>query len=170
MLETDRLTIREFSVEDAPFIFELMNSPLYIKYIGDRDINSIADAEDFLNGKLIDSYEAHGYGLYAVVLNSTNETIGMSGLVNRNDLPHADIGFAFLPQYMGKGYAYESSKAVLDYALLTLGLDPILAITAKENADSIRLLNKLGLGYEKTINWGEAQEEILLLSTDSPAQ
>jgi RimJ/RimL family protein N-acetyltransferase len=156
MLETDRLTIREFSVEDAPFIFELMNSPLYIKYIGDRDINSIA--------------EAHGYGLYAVVLNSTNETIGMSGLVNRNDLPHADIGFAFLPQYMGKGYAYESSKAVLDYALLTLGLDPILAITAKENADSIRLLNKLGLGYEKTINWGEAQEEILLLSTDSPAQ
>jgi RimJ/RimL family protein N-acetyltransferase len=167
ILETERLTIREFSVEDAAFIFELMNSPLYIKNIGDRNIESIDEAENFIKNRLIDSYQEYGYGLYAVVLTGTNVLIGMSGLVNRADLPHVDIGFAFLPAYMGKGYAYESSKAVMDHAKQTLELDPILAITIKENAPSIKLLHKLGLHYEETIKWGEEQEEIMLLSTAS---
>ncbi|WP_298775621.1 GNAT family N-acetyltransferase [uncultured Shewanella sp.] len=163
MLETDRLRLREFTVEDAPFMYALMTSPLYLKNIGDRNIRSIEDAEAFLVSKIVKSYQDNGYGLYAVVLKQSNEVIGMSGFVRREGLPHTDIGFGFLPQFMGKGYAYEASKAVMDYAQNVLALDPILAITNKDNIRSITLLNKLGLEYSNALDWeGEA---ILLLST-----
>ncbi|WOG30126.1 GNAT family N-acetyltransferase [Endozoicomonas sp. 8E] len=162
MLETERLTLREFELSDVEFMYELMNSPLYIKNIGDRNINSIEDARSFLVSKIISSYKKNGYGLYAVVLKESNQVIGMSGLVRRDNLPSTDIGFGFLPEFMGKGYAYEASERVMKYAKNKLALNPILAITIKENERSIKLLNKLGLLYESVINW--EGEEILLLS------
>ncbi|WP_299497341.1 GNAT family N-acetyltransferase [uncultured Shewanella sp.] len=114
---------------------------------------------------IIKSYQDNGYGLYAVVLKQTNQVVGMSGLVRREGLPHTDIGFGFLPEFMGKGYAYEASKAVMDYAQNVLELNPILAITVKDNVRSISLLNKLGLVHSNLIDW--EGEEILLLSTAS---
>ncbi|WP_299007048.1 GNAT family N-acetyltransferase [uncultured Shewanella sp.] len=165
MLETERLIVRELTLEDAAFIHALMTSPLYLKNIGDRNIRSIEHAEAFLENNIIKSYQDNGYGLYAVVLKQTNQVVGMSGLVRREGLPHTDIGFGFLPEFMGKGYAYEASKAVMDYAQNVLELNPILAITVKDNVRSISLLNKLGLGYGRFIDW--EGEEILLLSTHS---
>jgi RimJ/RimL family protein N-acetyltransferase len=150
-------------LSDASFIYELLNSPLFIKNIGDRNIRSESDAEIFLTDRIISSYQNNGYGLYAVVLKDTGQVIGMSGLVCRENLPNADIGFAFLPDFIGKGYAYEASKEVMEYAKNTLALDPILGITIKENEPSIKLLNKLGLIHERLIDWDG--EEILLLST-----
>lgn len=163
MLETERLTLREFDLADAEFMYELMNSPLYIKNIGDRNIHSIEDATTFIVDKIISSYKKHDYGLYAVILKETNRVIGMSGLVRRDNLPNTDIGFAFLPNFMGKGYAYEASQRVMRYVQEDLQLDTILAITTKENHRSIKLLNKLGLFYQSVIEWDG--EEILLLST-----
>ncbi len=163
MLYTERLVLREFRLSDADFIFRLMNSPLYIKYIGDRNIHSFADAKNYLNDKIIASYHQHGYGLYAVLLKDTEQVIGMSGLVRRENLPHADIGFGFLSEFMGHGYAYEASKAVMDYAQQALNLSPILAITVEDNKRSIKLLEKLGLKRQGIIEW--EQEPLLLLST-----
>ncbi|WP_299493723.1 GNAT family N-acetyltransferase [uncultured Shewanella sp.] len=163
MLETERLVLREFTLEDAAFMYALMRSPLYLKNIGDRNIRSIKDAEAFLVNKIMKSYQDNGYGLYAVVLKQANQVVGMSGLVRREGLAHVDIGFGFLPAFMGKGYAYEASKAVMHYAQNVLELDPILAITVKDNVRSISLLSKLGLGYGRLIDW--EGEEILLLST-----
>ena len=91
----------------------------------------------------------------------------MSGFVNRETLPHTDIGYAFLPEFMGKGYAYESSQALMKYAKTTLKLSPILGITAKNNASSQNLLKKLGLSYIKPITLEGEDEEILLFSNQS---
>ncbi|GIU51327.1 GNAT family N-acetyltransferase [Shewanella sp. KT0246] len=166
MINTERLTLREFTLDDGEFIYQLMNSPLYIEFIGDRGIKTLEDAQAFLSTNLIRSYEINGYGLFAVIRNQDECVIGMSGLVNREGLPYTDIGFGFLPQYMGKGYAYESAKAVMDYASGTLGIAPILGITSLENTASISLLNKLGLVHQQRILWGEEQELILMLSTE----
>ncbi len=163
MMQTERLLLREFTIGDAGFIYELMNSPLYIKNIGDRNIHSLGAAEAFLTDKLIRSYTVNGYGLYAVVLRETQEVIGMSGLVRRENLPSADIGFGFLPGFMGQGYAYESAQRVMTYAKNELQLSPILAITSLDNERSIRLLRKLGLNHQRVIDW--EGEDIYLLST-----
>lgn len=163
MLNTERLMLRHFDSHDAPFIFELMNSPLYIKNIGDRGIKTLEQAEAYLSGVIVSSYQKNGYGLYAVVLKETGKAVGLSGLVRREALPSADIGFGFLPEFMGLGYAYEASSAVMKYARDELGLDTILAITSKDNIRSQKLLNKLGLLHSKPIDW--EGEEILLLST-----
>lgn len=163
MLNTKRLMLRHFDSRDASFIFELMNSPLYIKNIGDRGIKTLAQAEAYLAEVIVSSYQKNGYGLYAVVLKETGNAIGLSGLVRREQLPSADIGFGFLPEFMGKGYAYEASSAVMNYARNELKLEPILAITSKDNIRSQKLLNKLGLFRSELIDW--QGEEILLLST-----
>ncbi len=162
-LKTKRLTIREFTNDDVQFHLILMNTPLYIQNIGDRAIKTLDDA-DVYSRKIIASYKSNGYGQYAVVLNNTDTVIGMSGLIRRDNLPHVDIGFGFLPEYMGKGYAFEASKAVMKYAQEELKLNTILGITIPENKPSINLLKKLGLVFEKAITWGENNESVLLLS------
>lgn len=163
MLETQRLSLREFTLSDAPFIYELMNSPLYIENIGDRNIRTVEDAKQFLQDRLINSYQNNGYGLYAVVLKESGKVIGMSGLVRRENLPNVDIGFGFLPEFIGKGYAYESSKEVMRFAQEYLSLNPILAITSQQNTRSITLLQKLGLEPVRIIDWEGG--EVLLMST-----
>ncbi|MDO6774905.1 GNAT family N-acetyltransferase [Shewanella sp. 3_MG-2023] len=162
-LKTERLTIREFTHNDVEFHLILMNTPLYIQNIGDRSIRTIVDADAY-SRKIIASYKSNGYGQYAVVLGNTETVIGMSGLIRRDNLPHPDIGFGFLPEYMGKGYALEASQAVLKYAKNELKLHQILGITNPENKPSINLLKKLGLVFEKAITWGEESEPALLLS------
>lgn len=163
MMETKRLVLREFDADDAEFTYRLMSSPEYIENIGDRGINSVEAARTFLVERIMASYKKHGYGLYAVTLKSTGQVIGMSGLVRRDNLPTADIGFGFLTEFTGQGYALEASERVMTFAQEELSLDPVLAITDKTNERSIRLLKKLGLSYETPIDWDG--EEILLLST-----
>ena len=164
-IETERLLIREFALTDVKFVFELMNTPQYLHNIGDRNIKTLTDAENFLSQKLIKSYSKHGYGLYAVIDKGTNKVIGMSGFVNRDSLPHTDIGFAFLPESMGKGFAYEASNVLMKYAKAKLQLSPILGITSKDNISSQKLLNKLGLKYIKPITLDDEEKEIMLFSS-----
>lgn len=149
--ETQRLIIRQFTLLDAPFIIELLNTPTWIQFLGNRNINTEDDARNYLTQGPLTSYEVNGYGPYLVALKETNTPIGLNGLIKRDGLSHADIGFAFLPAYTGQGYAFESAKAVMDYGYNTLHLPHIVAVARHDNNQSITLLGKLGLKFYDTI-------------------
>ncbi|TPN89108.1 GNAT family N-acetyltransferase [Aquimarina algicola] len=151
ILETERLLLREFTIDDADFILELVNTPQWLKYIGDKGVKTLNDAEKYLKEGPITSYRDNGFGLWLVQLKNTNIAIGMCGLVNRNTLDHIDIGFAMLPDYSKKGYGFEIASATLNYAKNSLNIDKVIAITDPNNIASIQLLNKLGLHFEKTL-------------------
>ncbi len=145
ILQTDRLILREITVDDAAFMIGLLNQPSFIKYIGDRGVRDLDGAREFIENKYRQSYREHGYGLYMIELKDAGMTpIGMCGFVRRDTLPAPDIGFALLPQFEGKGYAFESASAVMEYGRDTLGFDRVLAITTTDNESSGKLLTKLG--------------------------
>jgi [ribosomal protein S5]-alanine N-acetyltransferase len=162
IIETDRLLIEPFTLPDAGFILALTNTPGWLAFIGDRGIRNIADAENYIsNGPMI-SYAAHGHGLSRVSLKETGEPIGMCGLLQRNTLRHKDIGFAFLPEYTGKGYALEAATAVMQHATATLGIDCVAAVVLAANTRSIALLSKIGFVFEKMIRFPPNEEELML--------
>lgn len=136
---------------DAAFVFELLNSPKFIQYIGDRGVRSVAEASDFIENRYRQSYRDHGFGLYTVELKTDGTPIGICGFVRRETLPGPDIGFAFLPEFEGKGYGYESAAAMMTFGRKKLGFHGILAITSMDNDASIGLLTKLGFTFERVI-------------------
>ncbi len=145
VVETERLVIRRFVVDDAAFIVELVNDADWIRYIGDRNIRTVADAVGYLERGPMDSYVVHGHGLWRVELRANATPIGMCGLLWRDWLADPDIGFAFLPAFRGAGYATESARAVLRHAGETLQMPRVAAIVSPENARSITLLKSLGM-------------------------
>ncbi len=165
--ETDHLVITELKKEDAPFILALVNSPGWLQYIGDRNIHDIAAAENYISNGPMASYAAHGHGLHLVSLKETKVPIGICGLLKRDSLEYADIGFALLPAYTGKGYALEAGFASLLHGMQVLHMKKILAITLPSNQPSINLLNKLGLVFEKKIQLPHTAEELLLFSVEN---
>jgi len=161
--QTERLTIAEATPEDAPFFVTLMNSPTWIKYIGDRSINTLEDAVNYINNSLIQSYETNGFGLYIVYLKKENYPVGICGFVQRDYLEHPDIGFAILPEYEKKGFMIEACNAIMLYGRQDLKLTSVLGITTEENQASIRLLEKIGLKQTGTISPRDV--EFLLFSS-----
>lgn len=164
--KTERLLIRNCRLEDAEFMFELYNSPKWIEFIGDRNIKTIEDARNYLLNGVLKMYDANGLGLYIVHLKESKIPIGICSLIKRDYLDFPDIGFAFLPEYEGKGYALEATKATLTYSKNHLGLDRILAISLEKNIKSISLLEKLGLRFERIINAPDDEEELMLFSME----
>jgi RimJ/RimL family protein N-acetyltransferase len=166
VLETERLSLREITTADAEFLLKLLNEPSFIKNIGDRNVRTIADAERYaLNGPIA-SYKQHGFGLYLVVLKETVKPIGICGLVKRETLPDADIGYAFLPSFWRKGYALEATAAMKDHAFSRLGHERLLAIVNPENKSSIRVLEKLGMGFTRMVRVADDAPEICLYSSE----
>ena len=168
-LETDRLCIKEITKSDAPFFLELLNTPSYKKFIADRKISTIADAEVYLKDRLLKHHKAHGYGYYKILERATDQIAGIVGYLNREELAHVDIGFALLPEFEGKGIAYEASKALLDFGRDALNFQHVVAIVQPNNPRSIKLLEKLGLSYEKTISSFDESEELLLFAINFEA-
>jgi len=181
ILETERTILREIVEADDEFMLDLLNQPSFIKYIGDRNVRSVEQAREFIENRYRESYRVNGFGLYAVELKaefdtlanarvsafSDNTPIGICGFVKRDSLPEADIGFAFLPQFCGKGYAFESADAVMKYGGDVLKLKRVLAITSQDNESSGRLLEKLGFKFERLIKLPHDAEELKLFSSDS---
>ena len=165
VLETERLFLRGLKPEDAPFILALLNEPSFLRFIGDKKVRTIQDAEQYIQNGPVASYERHGFGLGLVELKDTQTPIGICGLLKRDELPDPDIGFAFLPDFWNKGYAFESGAAVLQDARERLNLNHILAITNQDNEASIKLLQKLGLKIERLIKMSTDSAELFLLST-----
>ncbi|MBS1495315.1 MAG: GNAT family N-acetyltransferase [Bacteroidetes bacterium] len=162
ILQTQRLYLREFTNNDAAFIVTLLNSATFLKFIGDKKVRTLSEAENYLTNGPIKSYAENGFGLWLYGLKETNKPIGMCGLIKRDTLADIDIGYAMLPAYENKGYALEISEATLNYGKTKLGINRIIAITSKENIRSARLLNKIGLHFEKNIQLGEGKEELML--------
>lgn len=167
VLETDRLTLRLPTTTDAAFILELLNNPSWIQFIGNHHVKTIEDAKAYILNKTIRMYEQFGFCLYLVEQKEFHTPIGLCGLIKRDSLEDVDIGFAFLPKYWGKGYAYESAAAVMVYGKDTLGLNRIVAITTKDNHASAKLLKKLGLQFERFIQIPTDPEELRLFVWDS---
>ncbi|GHC62852.1 GNAT family N-acetyltransferase [Ulvibacter litoralis] len=164
IITTERLHIREMTLEDAPVIYELVNTPEWHKFIGDRGINSVEEAETYIQESYLKSYEIHGFGAYMMVRKEDGAVLGSCGLYKRDALPHPDIGFAMFSKYAKKGYAFEAASAVLNYALHTLNIATIQAITAKYNKSSIALLEKIGLKQSGLVTLEGDDEELYLFS------
>lgn len=148
VLETQRLILRWFTPNDAGFIYELLNQPAWKGYIGDRGIDSIEAARDYIETVLIAAYQRHGFGLFAMELKAKGTFVGMCGLIKRDTLTDVDIGFALLSRFEGHGLAHEAAVATLAYSRDMLGLDRVIAITSLDNERSSRLLQRLGMGYQ----------------------
>lgn len=151
MIDTKRLLLREFTYSDSTFVIELLNDPAWIKNIGDKHVRTVADANTYLKNGPIASYRNNGFGLFAFELKSEGVIVGTCGLINRPGPDDVDVGFAFLPQFRGKGYALEASIAVLDAARSVHHLRRVLAIVLPENTASIRLVEKLGMVFDKEV-------------------
>ena len=151
ILETERLLLRKLTTDDAEFIFELLNDPSFIRNIGDRNIRTFDDACAYIVNGPVRSYEKNGFGLYLIVLKETNESIGMCGLIRRENLEDVDIGYALLPRYWSKGYAVEAARATKAYAKDVVGLQRLVAIVDPTNEASMGVLEKLGFRYEKMV-------------------
>ena len=149
VLETDRLSLRELTQDDAEFIVAQLNDPDFIRNVVDRGVRTI------------EGYHRHGFGLLLVELKGAHTPIGICGLIKRDALDDVDIGFAFLPPYRSQGFALEAATATVRLAR-RLGLSRIVAIVAPHNADSIKLLDKLGFRHERRIRLGDDAEELLL--------
>ena len=163
ILETERLILREFNTTDAEFILQLLNTPTWQKFIGDKNVHSIEDARHYLINGPLKSYRENGFGLWLVLLKDGNKSIGMCGLVKRDYLMDVDIGFALIPDYEGLGYGFEMANATMVHSRNILKIKSVVAITDANNSSSIKLLNKLGLHYEKKVESAEG-DEVLLFS------
>lgn len=164
ILETERLKLRELILNDTAFVIELVNSPEWIKYIGDRNVRTEEQAINHLENGSIKSYYDNGFGLLMVETKDGNQQIGMCGILKRDTLEHPDIGYALLPDFAGNGYAFEMAHAMLQYATVKLKLLTIYAITVPENKRSIKILEKIGLTFVKRFHFTDSNQELLLYS------
>ncbi len=166
VLQTPRLSLRRLVAEDAPFILVLVNDPDWLRFIGDKNVRDLDGARAYIANGPEAMYARCGYGLWLVELRE-GTPIGLCGLLSRDTLPHPDIGFAFLPQYRGQGYACEAAAATLAYARETLGMKRVLAITSPDNTDSGRLLEKIGLRLEGLHRMPGETRDVKLYSIDA---
>jgi ribosomal-protein-alanine N-acetyltransferase len=165
VLETPRLTLRRFSLDDALFVLEMVNDPAWLQNIGDRHVRTLDDARAYLLKGTLAMYQRLGFGMHVVMLKESDEPIGMCGLVKRDGIDDVDIGFAFLPQFRGRGLALESAAAVLEHGKRDLGLKRIVAIVSSANHHSIRILESIGLKFERMVKLPGDDEEIPLYAS-----
>jgi len=161
--KADRLVITELTREDAALMLAILNDPDFIRNVADRGVRTLEQAQDYLERGPIASYREHHFGMYKVALQD-GTPIGLCGLVKRDFLEDADIGYAFLPEFRGQGYALEAAQAIMDFARNSLALPRIVALVSPDNRASVRLLEKLGLRRERHLTVPGETSEILLLS------
>ena len=166
VLETERLSLRKLTVDDAAFILTLLNDPAFLRYIGDKKVRNLDDARQYILNGPVGSYERHGFGLNCVELRESHTPIGMCGLLKRDELPDPDIGFALLPDFCRKGFAFEAAEAVLKDARERLRIQRVLAITSLDNDASIDLLQRLGFRFEEVVQLAPDRESLRLFSSE----
>src|SRR5512141_876389 len=161
-LETPRLVLRLLTLDDAPFILTLLNEPSWIRFIGDKGVRTEDDARAYLRNGPLAMYARHGLGLLLVELKPARVPIGMCGLIKRDVLADVDVGFALQPAYWQGGYAFEAASAVLRHGCEVLGLERIVAITSPDNERSVKLLERLGFGFERMLSLPGSDETLRL--------
>ena len=164
VIESDRLQLRRIELDDAEFLLDLLNQPSFLHFIGDKGVRTLDDARNYILSGPVASYQRFGFGMYLTLLKEARIPIGICGLLKRDSLEDVDVGFAFLPQFWSKGYAFESASAVMAYGRNALGLGRIVAVTSPDNHGSIHILEKLGLRFETMIRLLEDSPEIKLFT------
>ena len=168
--KTSRLYLKPTNLEDADFLLELLNTPKWISYIGDRNVKSTEDATIYIENNILPQYSKMGYGNYTVILKESNTKIGSCGLYDRKGIDGLDIGFAFLPQYEKMGYAFESANALKTAAFTIFGISKLNAITTLQNSSSQQLLERLGLRFKEIINLPGDNERLMLYTIEKPVE
>jgi ribosomal-protein-alanine N-acetyltransferase len=161
-LETERLRLRWLTLDDAELMLAIWNDPAFIRHVGDRGIRTIEEARTAMAKGALQLYEKYGYGPYRMALRDDDTAIGICGLFRRDNLDDPDIGYGVLPEYCGKGYAYEGSRAVMQYARLDLALERVIAIISPDNEASIGLIRNLGLRFERMHRMHEDEDEVCI--------
>jgi RimJ/RimL family protein N-acetyltransferase len=164
--ETERLRLRRLDTGDAAFIFELVNEPSWIQFIGDKGVKTLQDAVRYIENGPVAMYKRVGFGLYMVELKDGREPIGICGLIKRDGLNDVDLGFAFRPRFWRNGYAFESAEAILSYGRTALGLGRIVAILSPDNQRSRKLLGRLGFSFEAIVKLHPDDEELDLYANE----
>ncbi len=162
VFRTERLNLRHFEIDDVSFVLSLLNSEPWIRNIGDKNVKTKASAEQYILNH-IENHKNLGYGYWVITLKD-DTPIGIAGLLLRNYLHNPDLGFALLPQYFGKSYAWEVSVEILKFAQLKLHLKTIHAVTKKQNLSSIELLKKLGFYFSQIMD--SNSESLILWNLD----
>ncbi|GAB7129134.1 GNAT family N-acetyltransferase [Silvimonas sp. JCM 19000] len=150
-ITTERLTLRPITRDDAGFIVQLLNSPGWLQFIGDKKVRNESDAQRYIQDGPLAMYAATGFGLWVMVRTDDGALLGMSGLIKRAGLDDVDLGYALLPQFEGQGYASEAARAWLAWGRQTKNLQRVVAITDREHIASGRLLQRVGFVFERVI-------------------
>ncbi|WP_342117801.1 GNAT family N-acetyltransferase [Pseudoduganella sp. OTU4001] len=151
MIETERLTLRPITVDDAAFYLQLLNEPSFLENIGDKGVRDLDGARAAILAGPVEMQARLGYSLWLVLRKEDGAAIGMCGLIRRDTLPATDIGYAYLPAYWGQGYAWEAAQAAMAYGRDVVGLTRLLGIVSPGNTASSQLLQKLGMSYIERI-------------------
>lgn len=163
-LQTERLDIRRLTLEDADLVLSVWNDPAFVKHVGDRGIRTLEEARATLVDGAFQMYENHGYGPFRVAIRENDQALGTCGLFRREGVEDPDIGWGILPEYCGKGFAYEAACAVRDFGFKEVGLTRLVAFISAENVPSIGLAKKLGLRYERMTRLVGDDEDVCLYS------
>src|SRR5687768_8461812 len=161
-LETARLTLRRLDFDDAPFLIGLLNQPSFIAHIGDRGVRNVEDANRYLRDGPMSMYQRYGFGLWHLSQRSDGAPIGMCGLLRRDTLPDVDVGYALLPQFWGRGFAFEAVEATLRHGADKFGLQRVIGVVSEGNTASIRVLEKVGMRYEGMISMRAGEPDVRL--------
>ncbi len=159
---TERMNLIPTSEQDAAFVMELLNSPKFIQYVGDREVRSEKEARDYIRDRMLPQLERLGYSNYTLVRKADGIKLGCCGLYDREGLEGVDLGFALLPQFEGQGYAFEASEELKRAAKEVFGISVIKGITSKDHYVSQKLLEKLGMSRAGTVILPEEDEELLV--------
>jgi ribosomal-protein-alanine N-acetyltransferase len=151
IFRTDRLALRELKASDADAIYQLNHDPGVIRYTSDGPFPTIDEARQFLLN--YDAYRSYGYGRWAVIRIADNTFLGWCGLRFSPETGKTDIGFRFQKAFWGLGYATESARGCLEYGFTKLGLPEIVGRAMKVNIASIRVLQKVGMHYDRDFDF-----------------
>lgn len=165
IFETERLIIKPVELRDAPFFLELYNTPNFIEFIGDKNLKTVSEVEKDMENRYFSHYKKHGFGNFSITLKESGQLIGAISLVVREETPAPDIGFSFLPEFQGKGYGYEAAQKILRAGFEDFSLNKISAMTTKENTASQKLIEKLGLKFQKIVRIPNDPEDLLYMKS-----
>jgi RimJ/RimL family protein N-acetyltransferase len=171
VIETERLLLRRLTDADAPFILALLTDADFLAQVGDRGVHNLEDARRYVREGPGASYVRYGFGLNAMQLKRTSTAVGLCGLLRRDSHPDVEIGFALLPHSRGQGLAREAAAATVAWGLNTLALKRIVALTAPDNAGSIRVLERIGLHFERMVQYAADGHDsrLFVLENDLPS-
>lgn len=160
MIETERLLLRKITLEDKEDLFKLHRHPEVQKYTGESVVETIEEIEIAIQTRT-DNYTKYGFGRWATFLKKEMRFVGWAGLAYLPEFDEIDIGYRFLPEYWGQGIATEASHAILKYGFETLKIKKIIAIALKENKASIRVMEKIGMKFDKFAPYEPGSEDAI---------